>query len=168
VAIEDFIFVTQATEEVRQRTLEIADAADLKPLIECHDMIHATDWTYENSDVKKPYAEEMFGLLRPAFDEFALFIDCKELQLSTHWFQRYDKLGNHDWHVHSNTMFGMVFFAELPEGAPPTELRWKGIPYTPDVKQGDVLFFPSFLYHRSPENQSDGRKTVFVTNINFS
>jgi len=36
-----------------------------------------------------------------------------------------------------------------------------------DVKEGDILFFPTFLVHRSPIIKSNLRKTIISSNISF-
>jgi hypothetical protein len=36
-----------------------------------------------------------------------------------------------------------------------------------NVKEGDIITFPSYLYHRSPINKINKRKTVIVFNSSF-
>ena len=36
-----------------------------------------------------------------------------------------------------------------------------------DVREGDIIFFPTFLVHRSPEIISNQRKTIIATNLGF-
>ena len=35
------------------------------------------------------------------------------------------------------------------------------------VKEGDILIFPSYLYHRSKKNSLEKRKTVIAFNCSF-
>ena len=59
----------------------------------------------------------------------------------------------------------MVYYVELPEMSEATEFLNFG---QVDIKEGDVIFFPTFLCHRSPHIKSNQRKTIIATNLKFS
>ena len=80
-----------------------------------------------------------------------------------YWFQQYFQGSDFGWHQH-NSHWAMVYYIELPEMTEATEFLNFG---QFDVKEGDILFFPTFLNHRSPEIKSDKRKTIVATNLEF-
>jgi hypothetical protein len=61
-----------------------------------------------------------------------------------------------------------VYYLELPTDGPKTVFKnpfnSEEIIY-PDVKEGDILTFPSILEHCSPSNNSTHRKTIISFNI---
>ena len=84
------------------------------------------------------------------------------------WFQQYIENNQHDWHVHGQQMVG-VYYLELPEDSPITELVSPFLHNTkivPDVKEGDILVFPSEVVHRAPK-VTTGRKTILSWNFHW-
>jgi hypothetical protein len=57
----------------------------------------------------------------------------------------------------------------LPDASIKTEIKdMFGNPIIHDAIEGDLLIFPSYLYHRSPVNTTGKRKTIISFNINFT
>lgn len=85
------------------------------------------------------------------------------------WFQIYEKGDIHNWHIHEDSFYNAVYFLEFPEDGPGTEFYepFTGSIFSMNVKEGDLLIFPSQYIHRSPKNQSEGRKTIIAFNINY-
>ena len=80
----------------------------------------------------------------------------------------YQSYNKHDWHIHGLCHFTNVYFLELEDPEIKTEIKdLYGTVINYSAKEGDILSFPSFLYHRSPTNNSKKRKTVISFNINF-
>lgn len=79
------------------------------------------------------------------------------------WFQQYEQGSDFGWHQHGGH-WAVVFYVELPEMTESTEFLNYG---QFNVKEGDVIFFPTFLVHRSPKIISNQRKTIIATNIDF-
>jgi len=77
------------------------------------------------------------------------------------WFNQYYKNGEHEWHIHGNTSFALVYFVELPHNELGTQLYGIDLP----VEEGDVLLFPGIIPHRSAPNKFDQRKSSLVANI---
>lgn len=83
------------------------------------------------------------------------------------WFQQYETSSVHGWHVHGSN-WTSVYYLELPNGCPQTQYI---NPFTQtdictfDVKEGDILTFPSFVIHRAPINTSIDRKTIISWNM---
>tara|TARA_B110000483_G_C18199552_1_gene544570 strand:+ start:310 stop:879 length:570 start_codon:yes stop_codon:yes gene_type:complete len=88
------------------------------------------------------------------------------------WFQQYLTGSEHGWHTHSSN-FTNVYYLELPETASKTQII---VPWDQktvieiDVKEGDILSFPSFVIHKGPKNLSSEKKTIvsYNTNLTFS
>jgi len=92
------------------------------------------------------------------------FTDAK---IGTHWFQQYNQNDNHAWHTHGACNWAIVYYVELPDGAPPTLLydtHTEEI-IEPDVSEGDIIIFPSNTPHTSPPNTVNGRKTIIAMNV---
>lgn len=81
-----------------------------------------------------------------------------------YWFQQYLQGSGFGWHSH-NAHWAMVYYVELPEMTEATEFLHFG---QFDVKEGDMIFFPTFLNHRSPEIKSNRRKTIISSNFDFA
>jgi hypothetical protein len=83
------------------------------------------------------------------------------------WFQQYKKNDNHSWHTHGACNWSIVYYVELPKETPPTlllDLSNKNI-IEPNVKEGDIIIFPSNTPHTSPPNPSEKRKTIISMNV---
>ena len=83
---------------------------------------------------------------------------------TTWWFQQYFQNSDFGWHQHDGH-WALVYYLELPEMSEATEFLNYG---QFDVKEGDVIFFPTFLVHRSPIIKSNQRKTVIAANVVFN
>ena len=86
------------------------------------------------------------------------------------WFQQYTTNSTHGWHNHGHN-FTNVYYLELPEDSPQTE--WldpvdNKTVHKFDVKEGDIITFPSFLIHRAPINNSMSQKTIISWNMDTS
>ena len=83
------------------------------------------------------------------------------------WYQQYDFGSTHGWHCHTDCQWTSVYYLDMPDGCPKTELitpiDQKTIK-TLDVTEGDVITFPSFIVHRAPVNKGDKTKTIVSWN----
>lgn len=83
------------------------------------------------------------------------------------WYQQYSINSFHGWHVHDGSLWSNIYYVELDSSNPPTEF------YNPltknilkfDIKEGDIITFPSLLIHRSAKNTSKKRKTIISWNL---
>ena len=82
-------------------------------------------------------------------------IGLSQVQIFELWFQQYGKGDTHGWHVHGHNFTG-VYYLEFGKNSPKTQivepLSLKIIDV--DVKQGDVIIFPSMFIHRAPPSCS--------------
>lgn len=88
------------------------------------------------------------------------------------WFQQYLTGAEHGWHTHSSN-FTNVYYLELPDNSAKTRLISPFDQKTVievDVKEGDIIVFPSFVIHKGPKNQSLNKKTIisYNTNVTYS
>lgn len=80
------------------------------------------------------------------------------------WFQQYFQPNTgFGWHSHDKSV-AVIYFVELPNPKDATEFYLEG---QFDLKEGDVMIWPSYLNHRSPPLSSAGRKTIIATNIDL-
>ena len=78
-------------------------------------------------------------------------------------YEEYKNNDFHNWHNHPRVQFTNVYYIELPDGMK-TEL-WGEEDI--DVKEGDILTFPSYIFHQSKVNNTNKRKTVVSFNTSF-
>lgn len=80
-----------------------------------------------------------------------------------YWYQQYFKGSSFGWHQHSGH-WAFVYYVELENTSDSTEFLNYG---TFNVSEGDIIYFPTFLVHRSPTIASDTRKTIIAGNLKF-
>jgi len=131
--------------------------------------------TITKTDLKIPKCVERqyWNFIRPIIEKTTIrsLIDhfkCKNIELDNYWFQQYYRSDYHGWHTHSHTHWTNVYFVELPNEHLKTQImdirRESLIDY--HAMEGDIITFPSMLYHRSPRNDLDERKTIISFNLN--
>lgn len=111
----------------------------------------------------RTYDKLMNQVLYPYVSELSEMYGLRYDKHSTYWFQQYLQSSDFGWHQH-NGHWACVYYLELPEMSEVTEFLNYG---QFDVSEGDVIFFPTFLVHRSPTIKSNLRKTIIATNVDF-
>tara|TARA_R110000765_G_scaffold12836_4_gene39262 strand:+ start:915 stop:1505 length:591 start_codon:yes stop_codon:yes gene_type:complete len=135
------------------------------------DTIEKFDWKIADN-FERAWVKEIIPSMYNQLNLFANKMGFKEVIIEKIWFQQYKKNSLHDWHVHGNNYTG-VYYLELPENDI-TSLTQFLYPdnlkngFCIDAKEGDILFFPSFLIHRAPYLQSSKKKIVVSWNCNFN
>jgi hypothetical protein len=128
--------------------------------------ITRTDWNVSR-DVERQYLNLAMPPIVDLMEKRFLELGYNEINIHNVWFQQYRKGSEHGWHVHLGCQFTSVYYVDLPEGAPKTQLlnpmNQKDI-IELDVKEGDVLTFPSFILHRAPNVESNIVKTIISFN----
>jgi len=137
----------------------------------CETNITKTDWKYSD-DFQRPWVSFLNNYLLNELLE--IYTECGYDGFTMHeiWFQQYENNSSHGWHTHSSN-FTSVYYLELPEGSPKTKLVHpldQKIVIETDVKEGDIIVFPSFVLHKAPPNLIDKQKTIisFNTNVTYS
>ena len=119
-------------------------------------------------NIKKPrtyeklFMQTIYPYAVDVAEMYGLMIREKEYNNAIPWFQQYTQNTAFGWHQH-NKHFAVVYYLELPEMSEATEFLNHDIP----LKEGQIIFFPTFLVHRSPIIKSNTRKTIIATNLEF-
>lgn len=132
------------------------------------DVISKTDWNLDDSDREKYLDLVKPILISHTVSEFKKF-NSKGMAFGNFWFQQYNHLDTHEWHVHGKCHWTNVYFLELPDEHLKTQIqnfdRSALVDY--QASEGDIISFPSFLYHKSPVNTTAFRKTIISFNTNY-
>tara|TARA_B100001250_G_C19764520_1_gene774075 strand:- start:346 stop:1074 length:729 start_codon:yes stop_codon:yes gene_type:complete len=82
------------------------------------------------------------------------------------WFHQMDKGDYDNWHNHFACQWIGIYYIDLPEGEQTELMDFEGNVFQPDVKEGDLLIFPSGYVHRSPP--CNNRKTIVAFNFSVA
>jgi len=154
-------------QEVKNKLLEFIENESSRHIRNEIDHISKSDYVFQSDDQQE---KDYQALLEPLFHEHCAmaYHSIRRFSISKMWYQQYSKGDIHTWHVHGQCHWANVYFLELPDPDDRTEvmdLEGNLIEY--DAKEGDIIFFPGCLLHRS-KTLSDGRKTVISFNSDFS
>lgn len=155
--------------KIKDSLLELINLAESQKVIDpgCETNISKADW-HDAQNFKRDWTKYLLGYLTEPVLDIYKELGYDGYTLHDIWFQQYYKNSGHGWHSHSAN-FTNVYYLELPESTPKTQIV---NPYNQtevielEVKEGDILVFPSFVIHRAPPNLSDNRKTIVSYNIN--
>lgn len=150
--------------EINKNILSLIDKIPNNQMQKNGDKIYHTDWNLPDN-FKREYLDYFIKIIQPYLNEISIKLSSKILKISNIWFQQYKKLDTHTWHTHSESNFTNVYFVELPSKSLGTEILNHN---KLDLNEGDLLTFPAYLYHRSPVNNTEGRKTIISFNSNIS
>jgi len=157
--------------EIKQQILNLIGELPDAPLDDpAHpdDKISKTDWQLPDSAEKK-YLSILKPIIVDHMSNVFKHFNPKGVEFGNFWFQQYETNDTHDWHIHRYCHWTSVYFLELPDNSIKTEVQDLTRTHLLDynAKEGDIILFPSFLYHRSPVNVSKERKTIISFNTNF-
>jgi hypothetical protein len=132
------------------------------------DKISKTDWNLPREHPRR-YLDFIKPQIVETISESLGHYKLTGISFDNFWFQQYYQSDFHGWHVHINSHWTNVYFVELPDSRIKTEILKFGnedlVDY--DICEGDIISFPSMLYHRSPPNLVNARKTIISFNLNF-
>ena len=160
-------------ERYKDELLSLIKQSDGQLIEGSNNIDHITSGDFFCQNASKLYTPLFLTIVKDVVKQLIdEFVDIRSTDLKAEarglWYQRYSKTDTHSWHDHAyNATFSIIYYLELPRGTPGTEFL---DPFTkrvhrPRVKEGDVLMFPSFVRHRSPENKSDQIKTIISLNL---
>jgi hypothetical protein len=131
------------------------------------DSISKVDWNREK-DFERPWVKIALPPLLKFFEATKNLLEYDELLFHDIWFQQYINNDTHGWHTHAHN-FTAVYYLELDKASPKTELidPFYGTKIIPNVKEGDVLVFPSFVVHKAPTISNNIRKTIVSCNLSY-
>lgn len=130
-------------------------------------IISNTDWYQDRWNKEKCWYQFFKPFLFSYLDSLILELGYDRYTLKEIWFQQYCQNSEHNWHVHDGCNFANVYYLELDKDSPATEFKnpVTGQTFFIEVKEGDIITFPSSLIHRSPKNHSQHRKTIVSWNL---
>jgi hypothetical protein len=166
VEVPVFIYSVENHTEVKSELLQLIEETPSGPYKTNAEDIGNSDWITA-PEIERPYYSKMIETLMPYMLKFKDEMQADRITWDNFWFQQYESNEWHGWHIHPKSMYGMVYYLELPKESPPTNLMVNKEVLVPEAKEGDILFFPSILFHTSPKNTGSGRKTALVMNINL-
>lgn len=136
---------------------------------------------YKNN-MRAPYHEDFVNILKKDLNQFVYSVESSPLNRYKHnlsmeitnlWAQRYVDSQHMPPHTHEPAGFSAVLYAEFDGDYHEATKFWAPFKNTidamdyrfdPQVKEGDIIFFPSFLLHYATPNESDKRRTIFSFN----
>jgi hypothetical protein len=138
---------------------------------------HADDGTavqsdyflYKTSKSGPPYAKPIMEILSPYVNHFKEDVNLQDIPYILHgmWYQRTYKDQYHGIHDHGPEGFSSVIYVELDDGQTPTVFYGEyGLStLCPDAKEGDILFFPSWVKHQGGSNPLEKSRTIISFNM---
>ena len=120
------------------------------------------EYSGETDNYHPAYFDTWRMILKEPMKELELLTGTKLKVCNKPWFQQYLGGGKFGWHEH-NRHWACVYYADLEDPTDGTEFYYNGEVHQPYVKEGDIIFFPSYLIHRAPVTK--GAKTIVSTNI---
>lgn len=130
------------------------------------DNISKLDWS-TCKDFERPWVKFILKKLQIHLDECVKNFSFQKAIIESIWFQQYVKNNRHGWHIHSGNYTG-VYYLQLNKDSPKTELVDQAYNLiTLNVKEGDIVIFPSFMIHRAPIIENEFTKTIISFNLNL-
>ena len=143
-----------------------------------------TDY-YKNirrQDKRAPYTDQFIDILKPELNGFVNKVQHTPInrynfdlgmKINNLWAQRYSTQHFMPPHTHEPSGFSAVLYAEFDKREHQATKFWAPFKntvdamdyrYDPQVNEGDILFFPSFLIHYAEPNKSTKQRTIFSFN----
>ena len=146
--------------------------------------------SYENDDYEilhKPQFSELKAVLTEHVDAFwkqVLNYTNNEWQFTTTWVNKNPKGTYHNLHKHPNSVLSGVYYIDVPENSsgltfhdprerhlrlkPSVENEFTATQAVVGVSSGDLLLFPSDIYHEVTKNEADGMRISLAFNTWFT
>ena len=128
------------------------------------DTISNTDWERNKDNNREWIHYFKDNILSQITQTLNDSMNSLDLIVQNIWYQQYNSNDYHDWHNHTECQYTNVYYVELPDENMKTEILDVA---NIEVKEGDIISFPAFMFHRSKPNKSSQRKTVISFNTSF-
>ena len=132
------------------------------------DDLSKTDWPL-SGDFSRPWVKKYGPMIKKFLSKHALHLGYRKLDISRLWFQQYKQQQTHGWHGHARNYTG-AYYVELPKNSEPTQILFPqnlDKTFSVNVKEGDMILFPSYFIHRSPPLKNNKRKTIISWNMDL-
>tara|TARA_B100000686_G_scaffold320876_1_gene372992 strand:+ start:1461 stop:2009 length:549 start_codon:yes stop_codon:yes gene_type:complete len=160
---------TNHKSQVHSELVSTEDGIKYVPITDRESFISNSDWGMKSHSWFKFALSERD---QETFIELVLRKFKKSyFQIRQDWFNQYDPGtgSEHPFHVHTGGHINCagIYYVELNDKSLVTILRESNsqLEVQPEVREGEILFFPSNVWHRSPPNNTRTRKTVVPFNI---
>lgn len=149
--------------ELKEKILKDINMAEAENIKSIDTNISRCDW---NLTFEKSWTNTLIPYLEKEVIEIYKSLGYEEVMFYNIWFQQYSTGGNHNWHVHTECQWTNVYYLDLPDSCPKTEIfdPITGNITILDIEEGDLCCFPSYVIHRAPLNNSDKTKTIISFN----
>ena len=128
---------------------------------------------FVNAKIKElpSYFHTVVDVIKPYLKDF---MDGNPVEFVEMWYQKYYNMVEHKTHCHGFTGWSSIIYAEFDPKVhestrffSPFRQPWDCDVevFQPEVKEGDMILFPSSLLHEAPVNRSDTRRTIISYNI---
>ena len=161
--LPDFVHIFQVENFQKQKPKLLQSISDM--IITNDINLNEKGYYYDYNLPRAPrtYLELFIESIQPSVNQIEELYGLNCNSLGNPWFQQYEQGSDFGWHQHGSH-FAIILYVELPEMTESTEFLNYG---QFNVREGDIIFFPTFLVHRSPEIISNQRKTIIATNLGF-
>jgi len=149
--------------KIKKKLLNLIKEIPQNTIKEAEDNISHSDY-YLPRNFKRNYLDYFYENINEHMQMLCNIFYSKTWSIKSSWFQQYCKGDSHGWHNHGESSFAGIYYLEMPDKSMTTEFLNKAEVV---VKEGDILIFPSYLYHRSKKNSLEKRKTVIAFNCSF-
>tara|TARA_R110000765_G_scaffold229733_1_gene333245 strand:+ start:129 stop:695 length:567 start_codon:yes stop_codon:yes gene_type:complete len=157
-------------EEYKQNILKYLEEDSPPPFkdkYDTNDNFLKNDWL-KGRDWERPWIKYAAAGIVEQLLMFSHELGYEKINVMKIWYQQYGYKGLHDWHIHGGNYTGVYYLeydktSPLTEFASPTNLESFSI----EIEEGDMIFFPCFLIHRSPRSSSKNRKSIVSWNLDF-
>lgn len=166
-------FKTSISEQVREQALSVINNLGTYSFIDDTQSISHTDWHMSGFNQTMKLENKYLPVIEEEINKHYDYISDalnyeynhgkSVLETVGMWFQQYKPGDYHSTHTHGTCALSSVIYLELEGQDQATEFFTKNNKFQVEVKQGDILTFPSFLAHGSP-NIIETRKTIISFN----
>ena len=126
-----------------------------------------TDFTQGN------YIDDVCNILNDDIVRFCYEFKLQDVRIKRVWFQRYNDGQFHQPHNHGPRGWSCILYVKFDPTvheatrfiAPFYDLLGNPIAYTPEVKEGTILFFPSMLLHYVSPTKTDKTRVILSFNL---
>lgn len=121
-----------------------------------------------NNSISRLYYPNIEPIIKEVYNNILLAYDIPKESLPLdyqYWIQQYKELDYHAKHIHAACVFSSVYYIDLANDNAKTTFILNNKEIELEVKEGQVLTFPSCMPHTSKVNQAKQIKTVCSWNI---
>ena len=151
--------------EIKDELIKLIKESPSHSLIDETEVVSNSDMNFK--DTMRPWLPLFYEHITPYMEEFAVTFMHEFWSIHDTWFFRYKKGEYSQWHVHPHCSWTNVYFLNLPDPKLKTtflDVKTGQEVQVAEVREGDILSFPSTIIHCSKVNKSDEEKIVVAFN----